>query len=474
MMDQVHIDEKWFYITVENERYIIVEGESIPQRQCKSKRYITKVMFLAAFARPRIDPETGEMWDGKIGIWAFVIKEPAQRSSKNRQRGTLITKCINVTKAVSRDFYKHKLVPAILEKMVRFVLNIKVQQDNAKPHPEPNDQEMNAFFDLILNTSGVNIRLMNQPPNSPDANTLDLAFFRAIQSLQQEFVCKTIDELIAVVETAYWDLPLETCEKVWVTLQMVLNEIVINGGNNGYKLPHMGKDKLMREMGSKIPYRLPCPALLPATAHQSLNGNFVKLWMQQLQAAQALTMLLAPEQPAAEELAVVGEVAVPLLPPVDVDTDGATDDVGEVVAVGSPTGVADEGAAAEFPVREEETTQVGTLTDDTVIEFDEDKVEQEEDGPDPDEVEEVEGVEKPDRVALLMKTFWANLEDTLAWDDNCEQYDHATVEGAVDYLPREAEEEPPMVGRLVEKNHHGRDLVREQPSVTPTATGLVV
>lgn len=52
MMD--HIDEKWFYITVENERYIIVEGESIPQRQCKSKRYITKVMFLAAFARPRI------------------------------------------------------------------------------------------------------------------------------------------------------------------------------------------------------------------------------------------------------------------------------------------------------------------------------------------------------------------------------------------------------------------------------------
>jgi hypothetical protein len=117
---------------------------------------------------------------------------------------------------------------------------------------------------------------------------------------------------------------------------------------------------------------------------------------------------------------------------------------------------------------------VGTLTDDTVIEFDEDEVEQEEDGPDPDEVEEVEGVEKPDRVALLMKTFWANLEDTLAWDDNCEQYDHATVEGAVDYLPREAEEEPPMVGRLVEKNHHGRDLVREQPSVTPTATGLVV
>ena len=117
---------------------------------------------------------------------------------------------------------------------------------------------------------------------------------------------------------------------------MVLNEIVINGGNNGYKLPHMGKDKLMREMGSKIPYRLPCPALLPATAHQSLNGNFVKLWMQQLQAAQALTMLLAPEQPAAEELAVVGEVAVPLLPPVDVDTDGATDDVGEVVCAGPP------------------------------------------------------------------------------------------------------------------------------------------
>ncbi len=265
--------------------------------------------------------------------------------------------------------------------------------------------------------------MMNQPPNSPDANTLDLAFFRAIQSLQQEFVCKTIDELIAVVERAYWDLPLETCEKVWVTLQMVLNEIVINGGNNGYKLPHMGKDKLMREMGSKIPYRLPCPALLPATAQQSLNGNFVKLWMQQLQAAQALTMLLAPEQPAAEELAVVGEVAVPLLPPVVVDADRATADVGEVVALGSPTGATFvEGAAAEFPAHEEETTQVRTLTDDTVIEIDEDEVEQEADEPDDEEEDvedELERVEEPDRVALLMRTFWANFDD-LAWNDNCE------------------------------------------------------
>ncbi len=68
MMDEIHIDEKWFYITREKECYIIVEGESVPERRVKSKRFIAKVMFLAAFARPRIDQTTGEMWDGKIGM----------------------------------------------------------------------------------------------------------------------------------------------------------------------------------------------------------------------------------------------------------------------------------------------------------------------------------------------------------------------------------------------------------------------
>lgn len=58
-------------------------------------------MFLAAVARPQFDEDNNTIFDGKIGIFPFVYKEPAQRSSKNRVAGTLETKaCTSVTKDV--------------------------------------------------------------------------------------------------------------------------------------------------------------------------------------------------------------------------------------------------------------------------------------------------------------------------------------------------------------------------------------
>lgn len=50
MMDVVHIDEKWFFLSKETERYYLLPGELEPYRTCKSKRFIPKIMFLAAVA----------------------------------------------------------------------------------------------------------------------------------------------------------------------------------------------------------------------------------------------------------------------------------------------------------------------------------------------------------------------------------------------------------------------------------------
>ncbi|KAG3005744.1 hypothetical protein PC123_g5889 [Phytophthora cactorum] len=44
MYDIVYVDEKLFYL---------LPGEPEPERSVRSKRYITKVMMLAAVARPR-------------------------------------------------------------------------------------------------------------------------------------------------------------------------------------------------------------------------------------------------------------------------------------------------------------------------------------------------------------------------------------------------------------------------------------
>ena len=93
MYDVVHVDEKWFYITdlEENMTVYLAHDEPEPERHCKSKRYIGKIMFLCAVARPRLLPD-GTWWDGKIGIWPFTKQVAAKRSSVNPRQGDLRNK----------------------------------------------------------------------------------------------------------------------------------------------------------------------------------------------------------------------------------------------------------------------------------------------------------------------------------------------------------------------------------------------
>lgn len=175
MFNFVHIDEKWFFLSKKSERYYLLpeEQEPNPYRACKSKNFITKVMFMAAVARPRYDEDGVEYFSGKIGIFPFVIKEPARRNSKNRVVGTLETKPIlSVTKDVTRTCLIEKVLPAIRSKWPLSRSNgpIFIQQDNARPHLGVNDVEFNE----ATRQGGFDIRLCFQPPNSPDLNVLDL------------------------------------------------------------------------------------------------------------------------------------------------------------------------------------------------------------------------------------------------------------------------------------------------------------
>ncbi|CAL5349588.1 unnamed protein product [Camellia sinensis] len=255
MYDYVHIDEKWFYISKEAERYYLLPEKEEPHRCCKSKRFITKVMFLAAVARPRFDENKNEEFSGKIGIWPFTYKEPAKKNSKNRAAGTLETKAIvSVTKDVIRACLIEKVLPAIRSKWpCSSAMNIIfIQQDNARPHVDPFDVE----FLEAASREGFDIRLSYQPPNNPDMNVLDLGYFRAIQSLQYQEAPTNIDELVYAVEKSFEELSLQTLDHVFVTLQACMLEVMkINGGNN-YKLPHMAKTKLMRD--GTLPCQIQC------------------------------------------------------------------------------------------------------------------------------------------------------------------------------------------------------------------------
>lgn len=248
MMDVVHIDEKWFYITTISKTFYVSLDEPVPHRQCKSKRFITKVMFMAAVARPRWDPSKNEYFDGKIGIWPFTFKENAKRNSKNRSKGTPVTK---VMETIGREEIRNMLIenvlPAIREKFPNSEKShtVYIQQDNAQP-----------VLKEELVKEGWTLQFKSQPPISPDLNVLDLGFFNSIQALQHQMVTRNIDELISAVEAAFQQLDRDTLDSVFLTLQTCMENIMLTNGNNSYKIPHINKEKLRRE--NRLPINLIC------------------------------------------------------------------------------------------------------------------------------------------------------------------------------------------------------------------------
>ncbi len=253
IFDRAFIDKKHFLIFKEKVSYYLVPDEDAIIRKCKSKKYVTKVMFLACVARPRVNPLTGEVFNGKIGIYPFVHTVEAKRNSKNREAGTPETKCFNVTREISRTYLVDKVIPDIRSKWPRWYFDmphdkskeIIIQQDNAKPHCLPNDPVIVAAGAV----AGYNIVVRNQPANNPDLNVLDLGIFNAIDKLQHTQERSSIDELVAAVVVAFNLLPVDTIDRCFMMLQAVMSEVLSTGGDNTYRMPHLRKSRLVKVFG---------------------------------------------------------------------------------------------------------------------------------------------------------------------------------------------------------------------------------
>ncbi|ETW05208.1 hypothetical protein H310_04196 [Aphanomyces invadans] len=243
MLQYVHLDVKWLYLTKVSRKYYLVPGKKEPKREYKSKRNITEVMFLCAVARPRYDCVTDKWWDGKIGVLPFVATVEAQRDSVNRKGGTLENKSVVVTKDVYCTVLLEKVLPAIVAKWPQVDNTIKLQHDN----------------DRALSL-GWMMSLAPQPPNSLDTNVLDLGFFAAIQSLQQRKSARTIDELVGHVECAFEEHPLVRLNHTFLTLQSCVVETLKLFGGNGYKVPHKSKHK--EERNGMLPENVLCPSVV--------------------------------------------------------------------------------------------------------------------------------------------------------------------------------------------------------------------
>ncbi|CAN0272286.1 unnamed protein product [Ascophyllum nodosum] len=262
MDNVVMVDEKWFFIKKQGQRYYLGQREELPTHRVQHKSHIKKVMFLAAVARPRRNTVANRNFDGKIGIFPFTRQVQAQRNSRHRAAGTWVTTMVEVTKEVYKAKMLEDVFPAIKAQWPGGPGEVFVQQDNAPAHNIANDPDIVAAG----TADGWNIKLLNQPPNSPDTNILDLGFFNSIQSLQDRTTLNTVDELIEEVKRVFTAQESEALGRVWTTYQSVLEKIMLAKGDNDFKMPHLHK-KTANRRGAPIPRALPCSEEAWLAAH---------------------------------------------------------------------------------------------------------------------------------------------------------------------------------------------------------------
>jgi hypothetical protein len=154
---------------------------------------------------------------------------------------------------------------------------VSVQMDNAPSHKNTakNTQLIGTLEEMAAR--GWTTEFVLQPSNSSDTNMKGLTLFCAMQGLQYTKPLKNINELMENVMQAFLDNLMELCEKVWTIAQMVMNKIIQCDGVNIYKLPHTGKDAIIRSETRTLPLRLPCQAMHTDGA---IDGNVIKAYMQ--------------------------------------------------------------------------------------------------------------------------------------------------------------------------------------------------
>ena len=65
---------------------------------------------------------------------------------------------------------------------------------------------------------GFDIKVVPQPPQSPDLNCNDLAFFASLQSDTELVAKKNVVDLVAPVQKTWEEVPTERMEAVWLVV----------------------------------------------------------------------------------------------------------------------------------------------------------------------------------------------------------------------------------------------------------------
>jgi len=201
-------------------------------------------MFLSAVARPRYLPHHHRWFDGLIGIYPVGEMGVYERNSRLHKVGD--PKWKNMT--MDRDRYRKMMIEQVLPDVkakMPSCTKILIQQDGAKSHLLERDVAFEQKVEELFGDVDA-VELKTQPAQSPDLNVNDLGFFCSLQSHYYQHSPKDSIDLINMVKQAFASYPCNTLNRIWLSLQQCMNEIIEHRGDNNYKLPHMNKDRLER------------------------------------------------------------------------------------------------------------------------------------------------------------------------------------------------------------------------------------
>ncbi|DAZ95812.1 TPA: hypothetical protein N0F65_009208 [Lagenidium giganteum] len=146
--------------------------------------------------------------------------------------------------------------------MLQFGLSL----DNASPHSATYSNEVRKAW----TADGRQIRFENLPAKSPHLN---IRFRASNQALQQTRPATTATALIVNIDAAFCELKASTSNRCFLTLQHVMETVMLHRGGNGYSMPRMKKAKLERD--GTLPVTRSCSREAFMKAIFSLEGDAV-------------------------------------------------------------------------------------------------------------------------------------------------------------------------------------------------------
>lgn len=219
----------------------------------------------------------------RLGSMARSASSPSSKSALRSARRRIKREATSVApRNVTRDVYQEQLEAKVLPAIKctcyygqDCVLMVCVCVAGARSRPIYIHQDNPSPYKYAVSAvdaagRGMHIGVLCQPPRSPDFNVLDLGFFNSIQSVQHRKQAYCVPSLVRAVVEAFEELPVQTLEKCFLTLQAVYVATMLVCGGNNYGMTRV---RSVHFPDGEFPVSLPCSDIAYNTAIDALNGN---------------------------------------------------------------------------------------------------------------------------------------------------------------------------------------------------------